>query len=113
MAATSYLGEFEQLVLLAVLQADQADARAYGTTVFDVLVTRTDRRVARGAVYMTLDRLETKGLLASFASAPIPQRGGRTRRCYSVTKRGMAALQASRSALVEMWSGLAAFEPTR
>jgi PadR family transcriptional regulator PadR len=112
-ADTPYLGEFEQLVLLAVLQADQTDARAYGTTVFDVLVARTGRRIARGAVYMTLDRLETKGLLASYASAPIPQRGGRTRRCYSVTRRGMAALHASRSALVGMWSGLAAFEPIR
>jgi len=113
MAGPGYLGEFEQLVLLAVLQADQTDARAYGTTVFDVLVARTDRRIARGAVYMTLDRLETKGLLTSFASPPIALRGGRTRRCYSVTKRGMAALHAARNALVEMWSGITGFEPIR
>ncbi|MFA5910153.1 MAG: helix-turn-helix transcriptional regulator [Vicinamibacterales bacterium] len=113
MADPGYLGEFEQLVLLAVLQADQMDAGAYGTTVFDELVARTERRIARGAVYMTLDRLEKKGLLESFESAPTPQRGGRTKRCYSVTKRGMAALQASRRALVQLWKDLDAFGPIR
>jgi PadR family transcriptional regulator PadR len=113
MAEAGYLGEFEQLVLLAVLQAEQMDAGAYGTTVFDELVARTERRIARGAVYMTLDRLEKKGLLASYASAPTPQRGGRMKRCYSVTRRGMAALKASRRALVQLWKGLDAFGPVR
>jgi PadR family transcriptional regulator PadR len=111
MVDTGNLGEFEQLVLLAVLRADQADAGAYGTTVFDELVARTERRIARGAVYMTLDRLEKKGLLSSTASAPTPQRGGRAKRCYSVTRRGMAALHASRRALVQLWKGLDAFGP--
>jgi PadR family transcriptional regulator len=111
MPESGNLGEFEQLVLLAVLQADENDAGAYGTTVFDELVGRTERRIARGAVYMTLDRLQKKGLLSSYASAPTPQRGGRMRRCYSVTKRGMAALHASRRALVQLWKGLDAFGP--
>lgn len=104
------LGEFEQMVLLAVLQADQTDARAYGITVFDELSARAGRRVARGAVYMTLDRPEKKGLLASFLTAPTPERGGRARRCYRVTKPGIAALKASRRALVRLWEGLEVLE---
>lgn len=113
MGDEGYLGEFEQLILLAVLQADQTDDGAYGTTVFDALVARTDRRIARGAVYMTLDRLEKKGLLLSHTTAPTAERGGRAKRCYTVTKRGMNALHASRRALVQLWKGLDAFGPIR
>jgi PadR family transcriptional regulator, regulatory protein PadR len=113
MGDPGYLGEFEQLVLLAVLQADQTDAGAYGTSVFDELVARTERRIARGAVYMTLDRLEKKGLLSSYTSEPTAERGGRAKRCYRVTKRGVAALHASRRALVQLWKGLDAFGPSR
>src|SRR5688572_719436 len=111
MAEPGYLGEFEQLVLFAVLQAEQLDAGAYGTTVFDELVAGTERGIGSGAVYMAVDGLEKKGLLASDARAPAPQRGGRMKRCYSVTKPGMAALQASRRALVQLWQGLDAFGP--
>ena len=106
MADVGYLGEFEQLVLLAVLQADQMDAGAYGTTVFDKLVARTERRIARGAVYMTLDRLEKKGLLESHLTDPTPERGGRAKRCYRVTKPALEALRASRRALINLWEGL-------
>jgi len=70
------------------------------------LERRTKRRVARGAVYMTLDRLEKKGLLESFLTAPTPERGGRAKRCYRVTKPALAALRASRRALVALWEGL-------
>jgi PadR family transcriptional regulator PadR len=104
------LGEFEQLVLLAVLRADQADAGAYGITVFDELTSRSKRRVARGAVYMTLDRLEKKGLLASYVTEPTAERGGRARRCYRATKPAIAALKASRRELVRLWDGLEALE---
>jgi DNA-binding PadR family transcriptional regulator len=99
------LGEFEQMVLLAVLQAGQ-DGQAYGVSIHAELERRTGRRVARGAVYMTVDRLEKKGLLTSFASAPLPERGGRSRRCYRVTKPAVTALRASRRALVRLWDGL-------
>jgi PadR family transcriptional regulator len=99
------LGEFEQLVLLAVLRAAQ-DADAYGVTVHAELEKRTKRRVARGAVYMTLDRLEKKGLLSSYLTEPTPERGGRAKRCYRVTKPALAALRASRRALLSLWDGL-------
>jgi DNA-binding PadR family transcriptional regulator len=99
------LGEFEQMVLLAVLCAEK-DGEAYGITVYDELTTRAKRRVARGAVYMTLDRLEKKGLLSSYTTDPTAERGGRAKRCYRVTKPAMAALRASRRALVNLWEGL-------
>jgi DNA-binding PadR family transcriptional regulator len=100
------LGEFEQMVLLAVLCAAQEAEEAYGVTVHAELERRTKRRVARGAVYMTLDRLEKKGLLESSLTAPTPERGGRAKRCYRVTKPALAALRASRRALVALWEGL-------
>ena len=97
--------EFEQMVLLAVLRAGQA-GDAYGTTVFDELTRCTKRRVARGAVYMTLDRLNKKGLLKSWTTEPTAERGGRAKRCYAVTKTARAALLESQSALRRLWNGL-------
>jgi DNA-binding PadR family transcriptional regulator len=97
------LGDFEQLVLLAVLRLD---ANAYGASVFDELRRQTRRRSARGAVYMTLNRLERKGLLVSTLSEPTPERGGRARRCYRLTRPAKLALAASRHALLNLWQGL-------
>jgi DNA-binding PadR family transcriptional regulator len=99
------LGEFEQMILLAVRCVAQTGDDPYGITVHAVLEDRTGRRVARGAVYMTLDRLEKKGLLQSYLLAPTPERGGRAKRCYRVTRPALAALEASRRALVALWQG--------
>jgi DNA-binding PadR family transcriptional regulator len=98
-----YLGEFEQLVLLAVLRLG---SNAYGVPIRREIESRTGRDVARGAVYMTLDRLEDKGYLKSWHSQPTAERGGRSRRHYELTKTGAAALAESRRALLRMWSGL-------
>jgi DNA-binding PadR family transcriptional regulator len=100
------LGEFQQLVMLAVLRIVQGGGEAYGVTVHEELEARTRRRVARGAVYMTLDRLEKKGLLASHATEPTPERGGRAKRCYTVTAPAKRALRASQQALRSLWEGL-------
>ena len=97
------LGEFEQMILLAVLQCGDD---AYGVTVQEELASRTKRRVASGAIYMTLDRLEKKGLLVSRLTAPTAERGGRAKRCYKVTKPAVAALKHSRRALISLWDGL-------
>jgi DNA-binding PadR family transcriptional regulator len=97
------LGEFEQLILLAVLQCGDD---AYGVTVQEELANRTKRRVASGAIYMTLDRLEKKGLLISKLSAPSAERGGRAKRCYKATKSAIDALKHSRRALISLWEGL-------
>jgi len=99
------LGEFEHLVLLAVLRANHM-GEAYGITVYNELVARSRRRIARGAVYMTLDRLEKKGLLWSSLTKPIIERGGRSRRCYQVTKSARASLRAARRELMSFWRDL-------
>jgi DNA-binding PadR family transcriptional regulator len=102
------LGEFEQMVLLAVLCVSQADEDPYGINVHTELEARTGRRVARGAIYMTLDRLEKKGLLQSYLTDPTAARGGRAKRCYRVTKPAVAALETSRRALSALWRGAGA-----
>ena len=97
------IGEFEQMVLLAVLQQHGG---AYGISVHEEIQRHTPRSVARGAVYMTLDRLEKKGLLISTLSEPTAERGGRAKRCYRLTKPAIAALRASRRTLLSLWNGL-------
>jgi PadR family transcriptional regulator PadR len=97
------LAEFEQIVLLAVLQVRDD---AFGVTVHEELERHTDRAVSRGAVYMTLDRLEKKGLLTSSLSEPTAERGGRSKRCYKATKSALLALKASRRTLLSLWDGL-------
>ena len=97
------LGEFEQIVLLAVLQLG---ADAYAVPIRDVIDRRAGRRVARGALYTSLERLEAKGLLASRMSDPLPERGGRSRRYFTVTPYGLAALREARAALLGLWQGL-------
>jgi DNA-binding PadR family transcriptional regulator len=97
------IGEFEQMVLLAVLQVRED---AYGVTVHEELERHTKRPIARGAVYMTLDRLEKKGLLGSTLSEPTAARGGRAKRCYTLTRTAILALKASRRTLLSLWDGL-------
>jgi len=101
----STLGEFEQVVLLAVLRLG---GDAYAVTVRDEIVRCTGRGVSRGSIYITLDRLETKGYLASRLADPTPERGGRAKRYYTLRPRAVAALRESRRALVALWRGLEA-----
>jgi DNA-binding PadR family transcriptional regulator len=98
-----YLGEFEQVVLLAILRLKDD---AYAIPIREEIVTRTGRAVARGALYTALDRLESKRCLRSKMSGPLAQRGGRARRYFTVTPAGLSALRASRHALLRLWSGL-------
>jgi PadR family transcriptional regulator len=103
MTTPAHLGEFEQLLLLAVLRLE---ANAYGADVARELETRAGRTVSRGALYTSLDRLEDKGLLRWKAAAGGPERGGLPRRLYAVTPAGVGALRASRDTLRRMWQGL-------
>ena len=98
-----YLGEFEQMVLLAILRVGD---EAYAIPVREEIEQRTGRAVARGALYTALERLEAKKCLRSHMSAPLPERGGRSRRYYAVTPAGLAALRASRDALLALWRGV-------
>ncbi len=97
------LGEFEQLVLLAVLRLQE---QAYAFSIRGEIEARTGREVSRGAVYTTLDRLENKGFLRSWMSEPRPVRSGKARRHYTVEPAGIEALNAAREALSRMWAGL-------
>jgi PadR family transcriptional regulator PadR len=97
------IGEFEQLVLLAVLQINEC---AYGVPIRREIEKRTNRTVSRGAVYTTLDRLESKGLLGSWLGEPTPERSGKAKRFYEVEQTGIEALKQSRTALRSMWTGL-------
>jgi DNA-binding PadR family transcriptional regulator len=99
------LGEFEQMVLLAVLRLGDD---AYAVPVLDEIERRTGRSVSRGSVYVTLDRLETKGYLRSRLGDPTAERGGRARRYYALRPRALAALRESRRALIALWRGLEA-----
>jgi len=99
----STLGEFEQVVLLAILRLGED---AYAVTVRDEIVRCTGRDVARGSIYITLDRLETKGYLKSRLGDPTPERGGRAKRYYALRPRALDALRESRRALVALWRGL-------
>jgi PadR family transcriptional regulator, regulatory protein PadR len=87
------LGQFEQLVMTAILQCGR---NAYGVTIHQgVEKLSGGRRVSLGAVYATLDRLEDKGLIASWLSDPTPERGGRSKRCYQLKAGGERALRES------------------
>ncbi len=103
MADISVLGEFEQLVLLGVLQCG---ADAYGVPVWKELEARAGRGVSLGAVYKTLDRLEAKGYVASSVGQPTAARGGRSTRVYRVTAAGLRLLRHSLASLARMTDGL-------
>jgi PadR family transcriptional regulator, regulatory protein PadR len=103
MAITSSLGEFEQIVLLAVLRLK---AEAYGVSIRAEISERTGREPSSGALYTTLDRLEKKGLLISRTGEPTPQRGGRAKRYYNVTAQGAAAIARAQQAFRNMLEGL-------
>lgn len=102
-ASTSSLGEFEQLVLLAVMQLGD---EAYAVPVRQLIVTRTGRDVARGALYTALERLEAKALLTSRVGEALPERGGRARRYFTVTPDGIALLREARAAVANLSQGL-------
>jgi DNA-binding PadR family transcriptional regulator len=100
------LGEFEQLVLLAILQLAAGEDDVYGVAIVDEIGRRTSRSVSRVAVYIALRRLEQRGLVNTWMGEPTPARGGKARRCVKVTRTGLQALRDSRHALDQMWRGL-------
>ena len=100
---TPIIGEFEQIVMLALLRLG---ADAYGATVCSEIERRGGRGVSVSAVHTTLDRLEQKGLVKSRVGDPTPQRGGKRKRHYEVAASGMKALQASYRSLRNMADGL-------
>ncbi len=99
----NFLGEFEQMVLLAVLQLDNS---AYTVPIRSEITNRTGRAVSRGALYTTLERLEAKEILDSALGEPSAQRGGRAKRFWHVTEKGIELLRQTRMAMHSMSDGL-------
>ncbi len=97
------LGEFEQMVLLAILHVK---GEAYGVPIVEEIERRTGRTVSRAAVYVTLRRLEDRGVIASWMSEPTGERGGKARRCVRVRPEGIDLLRESRRAMESMWGDL-------
>jgi len=98
-----YLGELEQLILLVVLRLGD---EAYANPIREALGTGAGRTLGRGALYTALERLEQKGCLRSEMGDPLPERGGRARRYFTVTPTGLRALRQSRRVLLGLWDGL-------
>jgi PadR family transcriptional regulator PadR len=97
------LGEFEQLVLMAVVRLD---AEAYGATIKRDIEARAARQLSISAVYTTLDRLEEKGCVRSWIGEPTAERGGRRRRYFALKPAGALALRAAYAAYTAMAAGL-------
>ena len=103
MASAVNLGEFEQLILLAILRLGD---HAYGVTIRAELADRAGRTIAPGAMYTALERLEAKGIITSRMGDPTPQRGGRAKRFVTVTAAGMQALNRAVQAYERLLDGL-------
>jgi DNA-binding PadR family transcriptional regulator len=101
-----YVGELEQLILLIVLRLGDGDA--YANPIREDLDRVAGRRIARGALYTALERLEQKGCLRSTMGEALPERGGRPRRYFTVTPTGLRALRHARRVLLGLWDGLEA-----
>lgn len=97
------LGDLEQLVLLAVLRLGD---KAYAVSVREEIQQRTRRDLSRGAVYVTLDRMERKGYLRSRLGEPSAERGGKAKRLFTVAAPGMRALRAALAGTQAMLDGL-------
>jgi DNA-binding PadR family transcriptional regulator len=96
-------GEFEQLVLLAILQLNSG---AYGPNISAELEEKAGRRVSRGALYSSLDRLQQKGLIKWKIEAATSSRGGHAKRLFEVTPDGVKTLRTARSAFARLSAGL-------
>ncbi len=98
-----YLGEFEQMVLLSIMRLGEG---AYGMSVREELQTVAGRIPSSGALYTTLDRMEKKGFVESYAGESTQERGGRPRRYVRVTPEGQTLLARARGSLIALWDGL-------
>ncbi len=98
-----YPSEFEQMVLLAVLRLRDG---AFALAIIRELDGEVGRRVSRGALYKTLERMESKGYVEWTTEEATPDRGGHPRRLFAVTPLGVEILRSAREALLRLWAGL-------
>ena len=97
----TYLGEFQELVLLTILVLGES---AYGVSIQDEISERTGRKVSRGALHTALTRLDEKGFISSEYGGATAERGGRRKRFYQVTNLGKSALEEAKSLRDQLWS---------
>ena len=100
MTDRSYLGEFELMILFAILHLGD---QAYGVPIARELERHRGREVSIGSVYAALERLETKGLIASSLGDPTPERGGKAKRYFRVNREGMRQVNETRRVLTSLW----------
>lgn len=99
----AFLGEFEQLILLAVVRLKDA---AYGIKIRDEIEARTGRDISIGSVYSAIDRMERRAFVSSQLGEPSSERGGRAKRFYRIERPGVAALHESQASLASLWDGV-------
>ena len=104
------LTDFELMLLLAVLRLGD---HAYGVTIAREIEQTAGRRVLLAAVYAALDRLDTQGLVASTMGQPTAERGGRAKRYFTVTARGLHQVKQVQRALQALWNGIPELKETR
>lgn len=97
----TYLGEFEELVLLTVASLGE---EAYGVSIQQDIETRCRRNISIGALHSTITRLEEKGFLKSWLGGATQERGGRSKRFYEITQAGKKSVAESKSMRDELWS---------
>jgi PadR family transcriptional regulator PadR len=100
MTNRSYLGEFELMILLTVIHLGED---AYGVPISREIEKHRGREVSVGSVYAALERLETKGLVASSLGDPTPERGGKAKRYFRITKEGLSQVHETRRVLTRLW----------
>src|SRR6266705_2222196 len=99
MSPRSYLGEFELMVLLALMRLGD---RAYGVPISSEIEQQAGREVAVGSVYAALERLEEKGLVGSEMGEPTAERGGRAKRYFHITRKGLREVREARRGLINL-----------
>ncbi len=107
MAKRDYLGNFELMVLLALIRLGEP---AYGVPISEEIAARSGRSVALGSVYAALDRLEKKKYVASSLGEPTPERGGRAKRYFRVTPKGLREVRDAQRVLINLWHGVPELE---
>lgn len=105
MAPTKFLGELEQITLMAVWHLGED---AYGARIRDEIARWTGRSLSVSSVYVTLVRLEKKQLVRSWLADPTPVRGGKAKRFFAVEERGIALLRAARATMSRVWEEIEA-----
>lgn len=110
MSRREFLGGFELLVLLALVRLGD---EAYGVPIGHAIEESSGRDVAQGSVYLTLERLERKGLVISRLGEPTPERGGRAKTYFRITAKGLREVRRARETLMSLWNGVPRLDGSR